>query len=162
MKHIPRVRNVDGKLAADLQVVRGAFSAHLESLGLAYATVYTDELYLIRIAVLLHKQGRRLASLEYQDIPRLIRRFRRGSSTGVRQALRHWLRFQQKPIAHRAVVPWEDCLVRYYRFAINDRGLAKSTCRHIIDETRRYLSWQFGDQPVRWARVGHHVAIGST
>jgi site-specific recombinase XerD len=154
MKHISPVRNIDGDYAADIQIIRGPFAAHLQALGLASATVYSDELYLARTADWLRGQGRRLASLDYRDIPRMAHRVPRSSITGLRQTLHHWLRFQKKPIVHRAMAAWDSCLDRYARFATVHQGLAATTCRLNIDEARRYLRWQFGNQPARWSRIG--------
>lgn len=153
MNNIPPAKSIDAGFAADCHTIHGPFVAYLRAKGLTAATAYTAELYLVRTARWLRDRGRRLSSLDHRDIAPMCRYVRRGSIHGVRPALRHWLRFQNKPITRPATAPWSDCLDRYRRFATEDQGLAASSCRHNTDEARRFLAWQFGDEPACWAHI---------
>src|SRR5690606_38396429 len=153
MKHIPPTKDIDADFAADCHIIHGPFAAYLRAMGLATETIYTIEQYLVRTTRWLHGQGRRLLSLDYRDIPAMCRHVRRGSIHGVRPALRHWLRFQNKPIIQPITAPWSDYLDRYRRFAAEDHGLSARSCRLNTDEARWFLTWQFGDQPARWSEI---------
>ena len=139
--------------SSDLQLIDGAFAAHMREHGYSSSSIAQYRYNLVRVAGWLAGHRRRLTNLTRKELPRLARLMvPKATYHTLFDALKRWLKFRQC-YAAAPREPWASWLSDYGAFVKDHRGFVDSTVAGYVALARRYLSWQFGDHEARWADV---------
>jgi len=150
-------KSFGSRLKGDLDLIDGGFTDYLRQRHTADFTVALYCRFLRRVARHLAQRGRCAATLRRRDVPQVMRGCLPGwkvtSRRTRRSGLLQWLRFTGR---FRERVPrprWQGWLDAYEHFLRVDRALADCTRAASLRVLNHYLSWQFGNRPLRWNTV---------
>lgn len=138
---------------SDLALIGGPFVAYLRD---RHSAAHTIRLYcgvLRRAARWLHRFGRRLSSIERDDIPAILRSLRVKWPRPALAALRGWLKSRGRLEKPQQTRPWQSWINDYSFFMERDRGLSGDCQSHYLRVADRYMAWQFHRQRISWRLV---------
>jgi len=147
----------DVGLAADLDTINGRFHSFMLERRYAECTTHRYERILGDYARWLAVRGRRLADLEFKDVPHVLRYHSMGRSPTCKEerraALNLWLQFTGRFRPATRPAPWQGWLDDHLRFLADHKGHVAATLVTRRPAVSGYLTWQFGQRPADWSRV---------
>lgn len=144
--------SVDVGLTADLQLIHGAFAAHLRERGYAELTVQGYTRNLVRVAQWLAERGGCLKKLERAQVLQILHRKGTVDRIAQRAALHQWLKHLGRYLV-RPSVGWQCWVEDFVDFLAADKGLSVASCKKYEAHARAFLTWRFGSGRARWSQV---------
>ena len=132
--------------------VQDLFRAHLRRRGYADSTIAQYALRLCAFRRRATRGGRDFVDLDREQLLAMIGRLRGAEKVVGRAFMRAWIRFRS-PTERRACHPWQSWIDDFLDFRVNHQAICRDTLARQSRTVRKYLAWQFGQEPCSWPTV---------